>query len=260
MARALDADRRGHGSVGRDEVKARPVWRELVDRGRVQLARQEQVNQRDREHPPQLLEVGARVARGLAQERGEPADAVERRPLGGGQRGFDCPRRGFRDPLKLLDAGIVGLAGACAVVEVDEAEEPVARHQRQADGRLHLVAADEGAVDLGGGVPRDQSLPRHRQPDGGSVVVHAQHLGGLALGGVARVAGQLLAHVGQRVEQALLRLADGEGRKVPAGSLLVKEDGDDVRLRRLLHVRDDAAKHRGQAGGSLEGWTHPPAS
>src|ERR1700730_5628793 len=94
---------------------------------------------------------------------------------------------------------------ASAVVEVDESEEPVAGHQGESDCRLDLVAPNEGAVDLGWRIPGDQLLSRHREPHRRAVVVNADLVWDLALAHVTRISSELLTHVGQRVEQALLR-------------------------------------------------------
>jgi hypothetical protein len=58
--------------------------------------------------------------------------------------------------------------------------------------------------------------------------MYAQLVGDLALALVGKVAVELLAHVGQGVEQALLRLSGGERGVVLPGRLFIKEDGDDV--------------------------------
>ena len=55
-------------------------------------------------------------------------------------------------------------------------------------------------------------------------------------------------HVGQRVEEALLRLSSRERRVVGMGRLFIKEDGNDFRARRVLKVRDHAAEDRGKTG------------
>src|SRR5439155_19475121 len=55
-------------------------------------------------------------------------------------------------------------------------------------------------------------------------------------------------HVGQRVEEALLRLSSRERRVVGMGRLFIKEDGNDFRARRVLKVRDHAAEYRGKTG------------
>ena len=132
---------------------------------------------------------------------------------------------------------------ALAVIQVYEAEQTVARQQREPDGRLHLIAPHERAVDLRRSVPGDQLLSRDRQPDGRAIVMDREVVRDFALAEVGHVTRQLLTHVGQRVEQALLRLTVGKRRVVGAARLFVKKDRDDVRAGGVLHVGDDAAKH-----------------
>ncbi len=86
--------------------------------------------------------------------------------------------------------------------------------------------------------------------------MHAKLVGDLALLLVAQVAVELLAHVGEGVQQAFLGLAGGERRVVLPARLFVEEDGDDVRARGVLHVGDHAAKHGCQTGRSFEGRRH----
>ena len=244
---AVDAGGRGDAQVGGDELEVRALVAELVDRRAVQVARHQQVCKRDGEQPAQLLGVGPRVADGRGQQRREPGQPVERGSLGAFQRVLDQPGRRGRAALQLAEAAVVRRLLLVPVVQVDQAEQPVAREQGQAERRLDLVAPDEGRVDLRGRIASDQALARHRQPDRGSVLVHPQLVRDLALLLVGEVAGELLVHVGQGVEQALLRLAGGERRVVGVGRLLVEEDRDDVRARGVLKVRDHAAEDRGEA-------------
>ncbi len=152
------AVRGGDRGVRGDQLEACAVLAELVDRGGVQLTREEQVGERDRQHAAQLLHIRARLARRLGEHRGEAAQAVEGRALCGGERCLDRLRRLAGQRLELRDALVVGLIGARAVVQIDEAEHGVATQQRQPERGLHLVAADERAVDLRGRIARHEAL------------------------------------------------------------------------------------------------------
>ncbi len=187
----------GDRGVRGDQLEARAVLAELVDRGGVQLTREEQVGERDRQNSAQLLHVRARLASRLGEHRGEAAQTVEGRTLRGGQRCLDRLRRLAGQRLELRDALVVGLIGARAVVQIDEAEHRVATQQWQPERGLHLVAADERAVDLRGRIARHEALAGDRQPDGRAIVVDAEVGGHLALGRVAVIARELLGHVGQ---------------------------------------------------------------
>ncbi len=78
---AVDARRRRHRRMRRDQLEAHALGRELVDRGGIEIAGEEQVRERDREESPQLFGIGLGVADGSSQERGQPPEALERRPL-----------------------------------------------------------------------------------------------------------------------------------------------------------------------------------
>src|SRR6266852_6281607 len=78
-------------------------------------------------------------------------------------------------------------------------------------------------------------MSRDRQPDGRTVVVHAELVGDLALFLVGEVTVQLLGHVGEGVEEAFLRLTRRERRVILPARLFVKEDGHDVRARMVMH-------------------------
>src|SRR6266581_831839 len=151
-------------------------------------------------------------------------------------------------------AAVVGRLLLVPVVEVDEAEQAVADEQGKADRRLDLVAADEGGVDLRRGVAGDQALACDREPHGRAVLVHAQLLGDLALLLVGQVAGELLVHVGQGVEEAFLRLAGGERGVVGVARLVEEKDGDELGAGNMLEVGDDTAEDRGEAGAGFDGW------
>ena len=229
---------------------------ELVDGRSVEVARHEHVRERDREQAAHLLDVGPCRADRRGQERGQPAQALERSALGNGEDGLD--RGGRRRRLRLERGEPLGIGGvrAVPVVQVHESQQPVACEQRKPDRRLDLVAPDKRAVDLQWSIHRDQVLPSHGQPHGRAVVMDAQLVGHLALARVAEIAGHLLAHVGQGAEEAFLRLTDGEGGVVRPGRLVVKEDGHDVRAGDVLHVGDHAAKHGGKARRCFDWRTH----
>ena len=225
----VDAWRRRHGRMRCDELQAHALCGELVDRRGVEIAGEEQVRERDRQEPSKLLGVGLRVSDRSGQERCQAPEALECRALCIGEDSLDDRRRSVAPALKLREHRLVGHALTGAVVQVHEPEQAVAGQQRQPDRRLHLVAADERAVDLGGRVPCDKLLPGDGQPDRRPVVMDPDLVGDLALLLVAKVTMELLAHISQRVEQAFLRLADRERGVVLPACLLVKEDGDDVR-------------------------------
>ena len=245
---AFHARGRRNAEVGGDELQVRALLAELIDRRPVQVARHEQVGERDRQQPAQLFGVGARVAHGRGEQRGQPGQAVQRRPLRALERGLDQARRGPGSALELLEPVVVRGALFRPVVQVDQAEKPVPVQQRQADGRLHLVAADESRVDLRRRVAGDQALPGHGQPHRRTVLVDAELVRDFALALGGEIARELLVHVGQGIEQALLRLAGGEGGVVGMGGFFVEEDGDDIGARGVLEVRDDAAEHRCKTG------------
>ena len=226
---SVNAWRRRHGRMRCDELQAHALCGELVDRRGVEIAGEEQVRERDRQEPSKLLGVGLRVSDRSGQERCQAPEALECRALCIGEDSLDDRRRGFGAALQLCKHRLVRHALAGAVVQVHEPKQPVAGQQRQPDRRLHLVAADERAVDLGGRVPCDKLLPGDGQPDRRPVVMDPDLVGDLALLLVAKVTMELLAHISQRVEQAFLRLADRERGVVLPACLFVKEDGDDVR-------------------------------
>jgi len=120
---------------------------------------------------------------------------------------------------------------------------PVGGAQRQPERRLDLVAPDERAVDLRRRVKRHEPLTGDGEPHRRAVLVHAKLIGHLALERVARITGELLAHVGQRVEEALLWLARRKWGVVRVRRLLIEEDRHDVSPGGVLHVGDHAAKH-----------------
>jgi len=103
-----------------------------------------------------------------------------------------------------------------------------------------------GATSCGAGEYGDDALARHGQPDGRAVLVDRQLVRHLALALVGEVPGELLVHVGQRVEEALLRLSRRERGVVAVRRLLIKEDRDDLRAGGVLEVRDHAAEDRGK--------------
>ena len=121
----IDPRRRGDRRMCRDQLEACSLGRELIDGRGVEVARQQEVGERDREQAPQLLGVGLRVADGCGEQRRQPAQPVERGTLRLGQHRLDGPGRGVGTSLELLELRRVGDAFARAVVEVDESEQPV---------------------------------------------------------------------------------------------------------------------------------------
>jgi len=256
LVRAVDADRSSDAEVSGHQLEACVLRAELVDRSPVQIARHEQVRQCDGEKPAQLLGVGSRITDGSGQQRGQARQTLERCPFGAGENRLDRNGRGRRAPLELSEPGVVRRLISGAVVEIDQPEQPVAGNQRQADGGLDLVAPDECAVDLRRRVKRHEPLTGDGEPHRRAVLVHAKLIGHLALVGVTQVARQLLAHVGQRVEEALLWLPCREGCVVGVGRLFVQEDRHDVRAGSVLHVGDDGAQHSRQTGVALNLGSH----
>ena len=244
---AVHAHRGGDAQVRGDQLEVRAMMPELVDGRAVQVARHEQVGQRDGQQATQLLGVRPRVADRRGEQRGQARQPIEGGALGCFEGVLDEGRSGRSPAFQLPQPVVVGRLLSRAVVEVDEPEQPVARQQREADGGLDLIAADEGGVDLGRRVASHQALSGDREPDRRPVLVHAELVLDLALALVGQVARELLVHVGQRVEQSLLRLAGGEGRVVDVRRLFVKDDRDDVGSAGLLEVRDHAAQDRGEA-------------
>ncbi len=263
---SLDADPGGRrrGRLGGDQFEPGPVAGQLVDDGAVQGARQQELGKGNREEPPHLLRVAA-LRWGTEQAR-QAGDPLQRRQLGRLEGRGDGGGRHHRPPFELGEVllgwrprpgGLPPGALLLAVVEVDDAEQPLAREQGEPDRRHDLVAADEGAVDLGPGVGRDQRPAGDRQPDGRAVLLNAELVGNLALRGVGEVAAELLVHVGQRPEQGLLRLADRNRRVVAAARLLVEVDRDHLGARGALEVRDHAAEHcRESLGCRVRGRAH----
>ena len=86
---AIDARRRRHRRMRRDQLQAHALGRELVDRRGVEIAGEEQVGERDRQESPQLFGVGLGVTDGAGQERCQPPEPFEgrqqRRVVGRGQ-------------------------------------------------------------------------------------------------------------------------------------------------------------------------------
>jgi len=72
----------------------------LVDDGAVEVARQQQLGEGDREEAPELLRV-ATFGRG-AEQAGQPRDSLQGRPLGRGEGGRDGVGR---DEHPLLELG-----------------------------------------------------------------------------------------------------------------------------------------------------------
>src|ERR1700693_6145631 len=175
-------------------------------------------------------------ARAIESSRLSSLMSVRSSPAGGAEDCRDPRRRARRALLELGKPGAIWGLVTPAVVEVDEAEEPVAIQERQADRRLDLVAPYERAVDLGRGVPGDELLPRHGKPDSRAVMVDSELVRDLALAHVRGIAGQLFAHVGQGVEKALLGVAGGKGRVVGLARLFIEKHGDDVGFGGVLHV------------------------
>ena len=192
---ALHAHRRGHRRVRRDELEARAVRRELVDGRGVELAREQQVGKRDGQDSAQLLHVGLLVAGRLGQKRGQPAKTIQRGAARRRERRLDRLARGGGHAQQLRDARVVGRLVALAVVEVDEAQQPVVGFDRQADRRLHLVPADERAVDLRRSVAGHERPAGDREPDCRSVVVDAEVVRDLAVARVVGVPAELLGHI-----------------------------------------------------------------
>ena len=178
---SVDPRRRRDPQVRRDQLEVGPLVPELVDGRAVEVARHQQVGKGDRQEPTQLLGVGPRVADGRRQQRGQAREAVQRRSLGALERALDERRRRRGAPLELSQATVVRGALPIAVVQVDQAEQPVADQQWQAKRRLDLVAADEGGVDLRRRIARDQALACDGKPDGRSVLVDAELVRHLAL-------------------------------------------------------------------------------
>ena len=102
---------------------------ELIDRRAVQVARHEEVGERDRQQAPQLLGVGPGVADRRRQERRQPGEPVERRTLGALEGGLDQARRGRGLALELAQAVVVRGALLVPIVQIDEAQKPVAGEQ-----------------------------------------------------------------------------------------------------------------------------------
>ena len=64
----VDADRSGDPQVRGDELEVRALVAELIDRGAVEVARHQQVGERDRQQAPQLLGVCPCVADGCREQ------------------------------------------------------------------------------------------------------------------------------------------------------------------------------------------------
>ena len=178
---AVHPRRRGDAKVRGHELEMGALVPELIDRRAVEIARHQEVGEGDGEQTAQLLGVGAGVAHRRRQQRGQPGKAVERRALGVLQRALDEGGSRGRAALELAQAAVVRRLLPVPVVEVDQAQQPVAGLQREAERGLDLVAADERGVDLRGGVTGDQALARDGQPDGRPVLVHGQLVRHLAL-------------------------------------------------------------------------------
>ena len=82
-----DPNRRRRRRLGGDQVEPGAVPGELVDDGAVEVARHQQIGERDREQPAQLLRIASLGRRG--EQARDPGDALQRRTLG-------C-RQGARD-------------------------------------------------------------------------------------------------------------------------------------------------------------------
>src|SRR5258708_31697938 len=100
-----------------DELQAGALRTKLVNGSRVQIARQEQLRECDREQAPELFDVCPLVFRRRGQERGQAADAVEGGALGRGEDCRDCRRRARSASLELREPWAVGRLVAPAIVE-----------------------------------------------------------------------------------------------------------------------------------------------
>ena len=69
---AVDARRSCDAQVRGDELEVRALVGELIDRRAVEVARHQQVGERDREQPAQLLGVGPGVAHRRRQQGRQP--------------------------------------------------------------------------------------------------------------------------------------------------------------------------------------------